>query len=30
MNIALARINNWTSGILDLSNLGLTELPELP
>jgi hypothetical protein len=30
MEIAKERVRNWTSGPLDLSWLGLTELPELP
>ena len=30
MEIAQQRINEWTSGPLDLSRLGLTELPDLP
>ena len=30
MDIAKARVREWTSGPLNLANLGLTELPELP
>ena len=30
MEIAKERVRNWTSGLLDLSWLGLTDLPELP
>jgi len=30
MDIAKARVRDWQSGLLDLSELGLTELPELP
>ena len=30
MEQATKRVRNWTSGLLDLSWLGLTELPELP
>jgi len=30
MEQAKERVRNWTSGPLDLSTLGLTELPELP
>jgi Leucine-rich repeat (LRR) protein len=30
MEIALERIANMRDGVLDLSNLGLTELPPLP
>ena len=30
MEIAIERIKKWTSGSLNLLNLGLTELPELP
>ena len=30
MEIARERIQNWKSGTLDLSRLGLTELPDLP
>jgi len=30
MEDARKRVRNWTSGLLDLSWLGLTELPELP
>jgi hypothetical protein len=30
MEEAIERVRKWTSGTLNLSNLGLTELPELP
>jgi hypothetical protein len=30
MEQANERVRHWTSGLLDLSGLGITELPELP